>query len=247
MKKLLLIFSLLALSYGYASPEIKGTPEELEQYLTSIPKIITINGNSERVVISKSAKVKLLVETESNLLSEALKNNFNIRKAAKKNIEKLGINKNMISESKFSSTPEYGLFSDTPKSYLVKNIISIVVTSEEQLISLANISDTNDKIRYLSAKPMIANKSKINTELLNEAINLAKEKAVMYESSLGVKLVPIFFGDTMDNISEQTKVGNNHSYKKSIVSSTVTTKFSNSFGEEKIIVSVLVNYKVLSK
>jgi len=248
MKLLLIIFSLVILNPVLASPEIKGTPEELKQYLTSIPKVITIEENTERLVVSQRARVKLLVETDSKLLSEALKNNFSIRKLAKENLAKLGISKSMVSESKFSYTPEYGLFSDLPKSYTVKNILSIVVTSEEQLISIANISDTNNKIRYLSVKPMIADKDKIYAELHKKALDLVKEKALFYESRLGLKLVPIFVDDAKSNVLEQNRIGNRSSFKKSIVSSTSSgyTKSNQSFGEEKLKVSVLVNYKVLS-
>jgi len=249
MKKLLIIVGLLILNPVFASPEIKGTPDELKQYLSNIPGVITITADSERLVVSQRARVKLLVVTDSKLLADALKSNFNIRQLAKEEMTKRGISQSMVSESKFSYTPEYGLFSDLPKSYIVRNILSIMVSSEEQLIAIANLSDKNNKIRYLSVKPIVENKDKIYAELLDKAMKSVKEKALLYESKLGLKLSPIFFEDSRSNRIEQNQIDKRGSFNKAIVSSRGSgySKLGQSFGEEKLKVSVLVKYKVLSR
>ncbi len=242
MNKVLLVLGFLVMHQAFASPEIKGAPEEIEQYLTGIPKVVSLTGLAEKKIHSDEARIKLLVVTSSKNLADALKQNYTIRTKTKETLLKLGISKDSVSESKFSSTPEYGLFGDLPKSYRVSNILSIVVKSEEQFISVVNIADIHDKIRYLSAKPIITGEKSIRKALVEKALDEAKQKALIYETQLGVSLVPVFFEEVSANITAYEKTA----YRAPLKSvSSALTKLKRSMGENKLTVSIRVKYNVL--
>jgi len=245
MNKIILILGVFFFTYVSASPEVKGTPEEVEQYLAGIPKIVTISRSSEKVVTSEKARIKLLIKTDSKNLSDALKKNRSIRAKAKEKIINFGIKQSNISESKFSSTPEFGLFSDQPKSYLVSNIITIIIESEEQFISVASIADTNDQIKFVSAKPIILSDNLIYNELTQNALSEVKQEASMYESMLGVKLTPVFFDENLSSFTDQNNALNRKPIQKTMSSSYV--KINHSFEESNFKVTVIVKFKVLDK
>src|SRR5437016_3661199 len=56
----------------FADTEIKGTPTELSNYLTGIPKNVVITGEAEVRVSADKAIVSLKVSTESKALHDTL-------------------------------------------------------------------------------------------------------------------------------------------------------------------------------
>jgi len=246
MKNFLLVAGLFCSSMALASPEIKGTPEVIEGYLNGLPKIISINANAEEVVSSSKARIKLLVETEAKALAEALRENYSIRANIRKKLKDLGIEPKDINESKFSSTPEYGLFGDAPKSYNVTNTLSVLVDSEEKMISVANISDLNKNVRYLSSKPQMLEQEKNYSTLLLKALQLAKEKANLYQKELNVKLVPVYFDENATGTVDyqQDKMSRKGMIQKSITSTSSYSGKAASFGETKLSIHVSIRYKV---
>ena len=111
---------LTASSVALAEPEIKGTPTELSNYLIDVPKLVVLSGTSELKVQAESAIVMISVNTESGSLHTALKSNQDLRKQIIGILNKSGISPDKIVASRFSSTPQYGLFGKKPSSYISK-------------------------------------------------------------------------------------------------------------------------------
>lgn len=241
LNKICLALCLIAPSIAMAAPEIKGSPEEIGQYLSGIPKVVSINASADQMIASNEARMSLLVNTGSKKLSDALKKNYDTRNNLKKQLKALGIKDSSINESKFSSTPEYGMFGDEPKSYNVSNVISVSLSSEEQMISIAGISDGNANIRYLSTRPMTLDKEKIQAELFSKAIQKAKDKASKYESELNVTLVPVNIQENTMGVFDENL---NQQKRMSKISSLSYGK-ENAFGSKKLNVSVTIQYKLM--
>ena len=210
MKHVFLALCLFSSSAAMAAPEIKGSPDELQAYLTAIPKVISISASAEKVLVSSEALMTLSVKTEAKKISEALQTNYDIRANLRKALIELGIKESNISESKYSSTPEYGMFSDEPKSYTVSNVVSVKLMSEEQMIAVSEVADNNDKIRYLSTKATLLEKEKIRAELVSKAMTSVKAKASIYEDELNVKLVAVEVNEVVQNF-----IANSPRYNKS--------------------------------
>ncbi len=228
-----------------ATPEIKGSPDEIRQYLSGIPQTVNLSGSAEKKNYAKQARISLLVMTSSPALADALKKNSAIRKQTRKTLQGLGIKEGSIAESKFTSTPEYGLFSDRPKAYLVRNIMTVDVESEDQFISVADIADNNENIYFLSGKAKMLDKDATYDALVNKALDDVKRKAALYESNLGVRLVPVHFDESFVEAQQR---GGYKTMKKSLmssVSSRGTTAYS--IDENTLKVNLLVTYKVLPK
>ncbi len=251
MKKLLSILLVVLSQLVAASPEIKGNPEEIERYLNGIPKIIAITDQADKVVSANKARIRLAVETEAKALADALGQNRNIRMAIRKKLAEIGIKAGEINESKFSSTPEYGIFSDMPKSYKVNNTLSVLVDSEDQMIEVANISDLDKHVRYLSSKPEIENKENVYKGLSEKVLQKVKAKAEIYQQQLGIKLIPVYLAENavrrLNQEQFQDKLSQRGSFQKSIVSSGGSYAGDSavtSFGETKLSLSMTIQYKV---
>ena len=242
--KTLIYFLLVSFSsFVLATPEIKGDPAEIETYLMGIPKIISITAQADEVASSSKARIWLSVETEAKALSKALQQNRDIRIQIRKKLADIGITGKEVSESKFSSTPEYGFFGDLPKSYKVNNTLSVLVDSEEKMIGVANISDLQKGVRYLSSKPELVNKDEIYRELTEKALNIAKEKVELYQQKLGVKLVPVYFDESVGGIPVERK-RERRALKKSLSSSLYEADAEASFGSSKLSLVMTIQYRV---
>ncbi|MBL4763039.1 MAG: SIMPL domain-containing protein [Gammaproteobacteria bacterium] len=240
MKKFLFLACLIIPFYASAEPVIKGTPSELSAYLNEVSKIVTVSATAEKKVASTKAIVKLLIETEAKALASALSVNSKIRADVRKKLIAKGIKASNIRESKFSSTPEYGFFGDEPNSYTVSNVLSVVVTSDSQMIAVADISDKGENVRYLSSKAEIGDRSKIKAELLKLALKIAKEKATVYQKSLGVKLKPVAFNEASIHLIETRPI--KMARKSKLVSYASNSASTTSFGETSFTLSIHINY-----
>src|ERR1700722_16089086 len=59
----------------HAEPELRGSAFELEKFLSGVPKMVTVTGESEMKLPADRAIVMLRISTESKFLQEALKSN----------------------------------------------------------------------------------------------------------------------------------------------------------------------------
>jgi uncharacterized protein YggE len=243
MKRLLVVVLISITGIVNAEPIIKGTASELRGHLEGVTEVVNIEGSAISKVSSDKAVIKLLILTEAPTLAQALVANSKLRKRVRTQLASSGIEESSIKDYKFSSTPDFGLFSDQPKSYKVDNILSVEVASEEQMVKVASIADREKSIRYISSSAEVGDSETIRADLLKKALSNAKRKASFYESELGVKLKVVSFSETSFNSIEPQEVPGRRD-KRAIYSSAAPSEAQ--FGYSKFIMSVTVKYRVVS-
>src|SRR5437762_13237007 len=133
MRKIILLpLFFVAVAPAFAEPELRGTASELNQYLTGVPRMVSVNGEGEVRVPADRAVISLKVTTESKSLQEALRANQDARTKLLSYFNKQGIPAERVQASRFSSTPKFGLFSEKAKSYRVENVVKVTVLDEKE-------------------------------------------------------------------------------------------------------------------
>lgn len=191
---LLISFSVFAIQVQ-AEPELKGSAGELSAYLTGVPKLVSLTGESELKIPADRALISLKVVTENKSLQEASRVNQEIRGRILKTLAEHGVPAARVKPSKFSSTPKYGMFREKAKSYRVENIVSITAQDEKEFQAVASLVDAMPEIRYESIDFEHSDKEGMKLKALGQAIEKAGEKRKLYEEKLGVKLSPKQFVD----------------------------------------------------
>jgi hypothetical protein len=176
-----------------AEPEIKGSPAELAAYLASVPKLVSITGESELKVPADRALISLKVVTENKALQEASRANQEIRARLLRTLAEQGVPNERVKPSKFSSTPKYGVFREKAKSYRVENTVRITAQDEKEFQAVANLVDAISEVRYESIEFEHSGKDGLKAKALAQAIDKAGEKKKLYEEKLVVKLSPKAF------------------------------------------------------
>ncbi|XOV78640.1 MAG: SIMPL domain-containing protein [Aestuariibacter sp.] len=242
-KKAVASIILLSSLMVQAQPELSGTASELEPFLAGIPKTVTFTATAKELLSMNKAVIKLSVETESKRLSDALKENLNIRKSVRDKLESAGIDGSKIKESKFSSTPEYGFFDERPKSFKVENSLSIEIADEAQMIAVALVSDEIEQVHYLGSNAELEDKPESNQELMEKAILLVQNKAELFKSRLGVQLQAVEFREHVN----ENPVNANENYRRQKVKSLYSSEVNadTSFGHSTHIATVSVTYEVV--
>ena len=244
MRYLLFTVTLLILftSNSFAEPELKGTPRELEEYLTSIPKIVSLSGEASLEIPAKRGIVSINVKTEDLHLEKALQKNQSIRNEVVSKLINSGIPKDNIIGSKFSSTPEFGLWSKKPKKYNVENSLKITVTSEKEYQAVANIIDNYEQVIYKGIKFKHDDKEEVKEKLVKLMLDNLKAKQAMYEANLGIKLVPIKFYEAISSGEPPVLYQARKSMAPSSYSEASDAPVS--FGETKFNGRLTIEYKV---
>lgn len=238
--KYLVLFVLLAINLQ-AQVEFKGDKASLIEILDQ-NHIINIKAEVKEKIPAKKAIMKLFIETENEKLSKALSSNSKIRSNFKRNLTKVGILETNIKETKFSSTPSYGLFSSTPSDYKVSNIMLVEVLSEEEMFQVAQLIDKNKKIKFISSKSEFLEHDEIENNLITKALQKAKQKSTILANELKLKIEPV----SVDIREMQIESGlNNQSKKYSKMKSNVGSyQFTdNGFGERIYSLSLIIRYK----
>ena len=172
----------------HAEPELRGSPYDLEKYLSGVPKTVSVTGEGEIKLPADRAVVMLTISTENKSLQEALRLNQESRKKLLSYLAKKGLPLDRMQASKFSSTPKYGWFSDKAKSYLVDNFVKATVQDESEFQALAGAVDMWPEIQYLSIDFEHGNKQALKAQAIAKACDNANEKKKMYEEKFGVQL-----------------------------------------------------------
>ena len=73
-----LLFCLLPLA-AVAQPELKGSPNELRQFLHPSEKIVTLSAEAEEKAYSDRAIISLVITSEDKQLSTSISNNIALR------------------------------------------------------------------------------------------------------------------------------------------------------------------------
>ncbi len=180
---------------AFAEPELKGTPSELADYLAALPKTVNISAESEVKVQADRAYVKVKVSTEGRSLQEALNRNAALRQQISDELKKSGVPEQSISGSKFSSQPEYGMFSDKAKSYKIENTVRVMIADEAQFRLVAASIDAHAEASYDGVDFEDSKESENRQKAVAQACEAVTKKKQLYEDKLGVKLTPQSFSD----------------------------------------------------
>lgn len=193
MKNLVIFLLLCSSSLALGKPELKGSPEELRQFLHPSERIVSLHGQAQEKAYSDTAIISLVITTEDKLLSNSIANNSRLREFISAELTGAGIAGDSIKSSKFSTSPQFGWFGKKPGSYKVVNRMAITITDESQLKTIASVADSKKEIELSDTS---FEHSKVD-EYKNRVKKLALEKAMkqkaFYESSLGVTLTPVGF------------------------------------------------------
>jgi uncharacterized protein YggE len=198
MKKImgLVVFGVMAGSFVFGvEPEITGTPTMLREHLSGLPGQVTISGFAERRVESDRAVVEVYVRTSDRKLKPALENNRRIRADIVKKLAESGVDKDRIHTSRFSSTPVHSSWSKKVKEYYINSTIRVHAESEKEIEVLAGLVDSVEEMSLSSLSFEMTKKDEIVMELMKEAFDKIEKRKKMYESSLGVTLVPKQIGE----------------------------------------------------
>lgn len=178
-----------------AEPELKGTPVELTQHLTAIPRVVALVGEGEIKVAADRALISVKVVTENKSLQEASRVNQELRAKMARVLADKGVPAERIQASKFSSTPKYGMFGDKARSYRVENTVRITAQDEKDFQAVAGLVDVTPEFRYESIEFERSDKEALRDKAVLQAIEKAAARKQLYEEKLGVKLSPRSFAE----------------------------------------------------
>ncbi len=196
MKQLYLYIVVISLSVAVkAAPELKGHPDELKSFIYPDERTVTISGNAKEKAYSDKAIISLVIVTEKSKLADAIKENSSLRAKVSSTLTSSGLNQDNIKTSKFSTSPQFGWFSDKPKSYEVINRMAISIKNEEALNLIAKISDDNKEISLASTEFEHTLKAIFEEKLKKKALSKVMAQKDFYESTLGLKLKAVSFYD----------------------------------------------------
>jgi uncharacterized protein YggE len=179
----------------HADPELRGSAYDLEKFLSGVPKMVTVTGESEMKMPADRAIVMLKISTENKFLQDALKSNQVMRAKLLGYLKNKSIPLDRVQASKFSSTPKHGWFGDKAKSYRVDNFVKVTVQNEDEFQTVAGAVDNWADIQYLSIDFEHSNKDALKAQAIAKACDNAIEKKKMYEEKFGVSLVARKFSE----------------------------------------------------
>jgi len=242
---------MLVVAMAQAEPEIKGPASELGQFLSNIPKTVTITGQAEVRAPASRAVLILAVVSETKSLREALQANTDVRGKVMAQLKQQGIPLDRIQSSKFSSTPKFGIFSEKAKSYRVENVMRIAVQDEKEFHTAAAAVDAWPEVQYGGVEFEYADKETLKAKALAQACDNAGERKKLYEERLGLKLSPSRFAEGTVTEQETKPVtresrGGRFSSLSAEYSSAVQEAYS-SFGEFVCTTKVVVEYTIQPK
>ena len=193
--KNLTLFLLICTSsfFAMATPELKGSPEELRQFLHPSERIVSLHGQAEEKAYSDRAIISLVITTEDKQLSNSIAANSNLREFISEQLTSEGIESDSIKSSKFSTSPQYGWFGKKPDSYKVVNRMAITINDESQLKTIATVADSKAEIELSDTAFEHSKADEYKNKVKKLALGKAMKQKAFYESSLGVTLTPVGF------------------------------------------------------
>ena len=179
-----------------AQAQLSGTPDELREFLHPRPNTVNINGEAELTAYKDVAKISLMVTTEERTLSRAMEVNQALRLELIQDFLAAGIPQEDINNSKFSSSPQFGLFGRNPNSFEVSARMEVEVSSEEHLQLLAAAADEHDEVDFESTEFEHSEEDAFEQQVKETALQDVMAQKAYYESSLGLELkaVNFFYG-----------------------------------------------------
>lgn len=190
---------LVASTTTFASPELKGTPDELKHYLHPDQRTVVVQGVASETAYSDLAHVTLIVTTKEKTLTEALTANADLRAGLTDEFIRNGISPDKINNAQFSSSPQYGWFGKKPSQYEVINRLKVTVSDEGQLTLLARAADRSESVILGVIEFEHSAKKEYEERVRTLALENAIGKSASYAQRLELHLVPVAFnfGDVM--------------------------------------------------
>lgn len=192
--KAVAVFGLLTASHAsLAQPQLSGTPDELREFLVPRPNTVNISGQADLTAYKDVAKVSLLVTTEERSLSDAMTVNQELRLELIGDFLSAGIPQEDINNSKFASSPQFGLFGRNPNRYEVSARLEVTVSSEEHLQLLAAAADAHEEVEFENTEFEHSLEDDFEDQVRELALQDAMEQKAFYESNLGLELKAVNF------------------------------------------------------
>ncbi len=192
MKRLTLtIIILFVAGIAHAETELKGSPEELRQFLHPVEHTVTLTGTHEDTAYSDKAILSLVITTKAARLSDSMASNTRLRTTIAQSMLDAGVSPEEINTSKFSSSPQFGWFGSKPKSFEVVNRMSVGITDEAHLQLIARLTDDNEEIIMEGMEFEHTAKEEFQDSVRKAALDKALAQRSVYEQQLGIKLTPI--------------------------------------------------------
>lgn len=180
-------------SVTFAQPQLSGSPDELRGFLFPRPNTVNISGEAELTAYKDIARVSLLVSTEARSLNQAMAMNQELRSSLIEQFVGAGIAAEDINNSKFASSPQYGLFGRNPSSYEVSARLDVEVASEQFLQLLAAAADEHDEVEFESVEFEHSAEEDFETQVRELALADVMEQKSFYEDTLNLELRAINF------------------------------------------------------
>ena len=193
MKNLVIFLLLCSSSLALGKPELKGSPEELRQFLHPSERIVSLHGQAQEKAYSDRAIISLVITTEDKQLSNSIAANSRLRDFITEQLTAEGIDSDSIKSSKFSTSPQYGWFGKKPDSYKVVNRMGITISDESQLKTIASVADSKPEIELSDTSFEHSKADEYKNRVKKQALEKAMQQKAFYESSLGVTLTPVGF------------------------------------------------------
>jgi len=195
-----------------------------------------------------------VITTEQNELADALARNSQLREKVVATLITKGLKAEDINTSKFSTSPQFGWFGKSPKSYQIVNRMAINITDEKQLQEIARLSDSNEAIELSGTKYQHSKKKAFIALVKKKALQDVMQQKQFYETALGVKLTTksfrdsnLGFGGTLGSQAFADKIVITGSRKKRQEVSSFApnrTQQSQSFDEVEYKAEILVDFIV---
>ena len=179
----------------FAQPELKGSPDELRQFLHPQDKIVTLRAEADKKAYSDRAIISLVITSEEEQLSTSISTNMALRESISQQLIAAGINPEHIKSSQFSTSPQYVWYGKKPDSYKVVNRMAVTIIQESQLQTVASVADSKEEIELSDIAFEHSKKDAFKSQVKQLALEKVMQQKALYESSLGVKLTPVSFRD----------------------------------------------------
>ena len=179
----------------FAQPELKGSPDELRQFLHPQDKIVTLRAEADKKAYSDRAIISLVITSEEEQLSTSISTNMALRESISQQLIAAGINPEHIKSSQFSTSPQYVWYGKKPDSYKVVNRMAVTIIQESQLQILASVADSKEEIELSDIAFEHSKKDAFKSQVKQLALENVMQQKALYEKSLGVTLTPVNFRD----------------------------------------------------
>ncbi|MEQ8953697.1 MAG: SIMPL domain-containing protein [Gammaproteobacteria bacterium] len=176
-----------------AQPQLSGSPDQLRGFLLPQPNTVNISGHGELTAFKDMARISLLVTTEERDLHGAMASNQALRAELIQDFVAAGIGEDDINNSKFASSPQYGLFGRNPNSFEVVARMEVEVSTEDHLQLLAAAADAHSEVEFERIEFEHSEEKSSEREVRELALQDVMEQKEYYEASLGLQLRAVNF------------------------------------------------------